>query len=372
MIVLIPAYEPDQRLVQLVETLSAAAPDVDIVVVDDGSGPRHLEVFDAVLTRGATVIGHPGNRGKGYALRSGFRYVARMHPDQDVVCADCDGQHTAVDILRVATRVRATGAMVLGAREFSGAVPARSMLGNRVTRALVGAVMHCRLQDTQTGLRGYPSGMLAWLQTIPGDRFEYELTVLLSATRAGLPVEELPIATVYLDGNASSHFRPVIDSLRVLRPLLTFSASSLAAFGIDTLALMVFSQLTGILWVSVLAARAISSIVNFLVNRRWVFSSRARHWGLEALRYWALVAVLLTANYALLATLTAAGLALLPAKLVTEAVLFVASYEVQHRFVFAAPRRAATGAPEAPRPAGPSRFSPQPQPDRTARWSQRA
>lgn len=367
MIVLIPAYEPDQRLVQLVEALCAAAPDVGIVVVDDGSGPRHREVFDAVRARGATVIGHPVNHGKGFALRSGFRYLAQMRPDQDVVSADCDGQHTAVDILRVAARVQASGTMVLGAREFCGAVPARSLLGNRVTRALVGAVMHCRLQDTQTGLRGYPSGMLAWLQTVPGDRFEYELTVLLSAARAGLPVEELPIATVYLDDNASSHFRPVIDSLRVLRPLLTFSASSFAAFGIDTFALMVLTRLTGTLWVSVLAARAISSTVNFLVNRRWVFGSRARHWGLEALRYWALVAVLLTANYALLATMTEAGLALLPAKLVTEAVLFVASYEVQHRFVFAAPRWAATGAPEAPRPADLSRFSPHPQPDRTAR-----
>ncbi len=290
-----------------------------------------------------------------------------MHPDQDVVSADCDGQHTAVDILRVAARMQASGTMVLGAREFCGAVPARSLLGNRVTRALVGAVTHCRLQDTQTGLRGYPSAMLAWLQTVPGNRFEYELTVLLSAARAGLPVEELPVATVYLEDNASSHFRPVIDSLRVLRPLLTFSASSFAAFGIDTLALMVLTRLSGILWLSVLAARAISSTVNFLVNRRWVFGSRARHWGLEALRYWALVAVLLTANYALLATMTEAGLALLPAKLVTEAVLFVASYEVQHRFVFAAPRRAATGAPEAPRPADLSRFSPHPQPDRTAR-----
>ncbi|MFC6419750.1 GtrA family protein [Sanguibacter inulinus] len=338
-IVLVPAYEPAAPLVDLVSSLRAADPALHVVVVDDGSGPAFAPVFAAAQSAGALVLTHPTNRGKGAALKTGFACVVSAFPGHDVVCADCDGQHSVVDVLRVADRLYTSeAAMVLGSRRFLGDVPLRSRVGNSLTRAMFRLSTGLDVHDTQTGLRGYPAAMLPWLLTVDGDRYEYELNLLLRASATGRAVEEVEIATIYLDDNASSHFRPVVDSARIYAPLLRFMLASFAAFLTDTLVLLVLHALTGSLLGAVLGARAVSSTVNFVTNRRLVFeSARERPVGSAAVRYSAVVGLLLAANYALLLALTSAGLALLPAKVLTEAVLFVASYELQRRVVFAQP-----------------------------------
>ncbi|ACZ23161.1 glycosyl transferase [Sanguibacter keddieii DSM 10542] len=340
MIVLVPAYEPSRTLVELVGSL-ATHPGVRVVVVDDGSGPAYASVFDATRAAGATVLTHPANRGKGAALRTGFAHVVAAHPGDDVVCADCDGQHSVVDVLRVADRVRTSQAsMVLGSRLFVGDVPLRSRLGNSVTRTLFRLATGLRVHDTQTGLRGYPASSLPWLLSVGGDRYEYELDLLLQASASGRTVEEVEIATIYLDDNAASHFRPVVDSLRIYAPLLRFCLASLAAFVVDTVALLVLHAVTGSLLGSVVGARALSSAVNFTTNRRLVFTSgRDKPVAAAAVQYYAVVALLLAGNYALLLALTSAGVALLPAKVLTELTLFVLGYELQRRVVFARPER---------------------------------
>ncbi|WP_315096606.1 bifunctional glycosyltransferase family 2/GtrA family protein [uncultured Cellulomonas sp.] len=337
MYVLVPAYEPDDRLVSLVAALRCA--DLEVLVVDDGSGPRYAPTFDEVRVLGATVLGHGTNRGKGHALKAGFAWLAEHRPGSDVVCADCDGQHLVPDVLRVAQRLaQADGAMVLGARRFTGRVPLRSRWGNAVTGVLVRGATGLSVHDTQTGLRGYPASMLAWLQGVHGERFEYELELLLRASQEGIPVEEVAIETVYLDHNSSSHFRPLVDSARVVAPLLRFSVSSLAAFLVDTGTLLVLVALTGALLPSVVAARVLSSTVNFTVNRRLVFAgARATSLRAAAARYGVLAATMLAANLGVLSALTTLGMALLPAKVLTEVALFVAGYQLQRTVVFAAP-----------------------------------
>ncbi|WP_405096581.1 glycosyltransferase family 2 protein [Micromonospora sp. NBC_01412] len=228
-IVLAPVYEPGPRLPEFVAELRDAAPDVHVVVVDDGSGPASARVLDAARDLGCTVLRHGTNRGKGVALRTGFRHVARACPGHDVVCADADGQHGVADVLRVAGRVEETGVMVLGVRRFDGEVPVRSRAGNGLTRLLFRAATGRPVRDTQTGLRAYPHGLLDWLLTVPGERFEYEMNVLLYAVRAGKPIEQTTIATRYVADNASSHFGSFTDSVRIYLPLLRFAASALLA-----------------------------------------------------------------------------------------------------------------------------------------------
>ncbi|HEY0002410.1 MAG TPA: glycosyltransferase family 2 protein, partial [Actinoplanes sp.] len=96
-----------------------------------------------------------------------------------------------------------------------------------VTQALFRAATGRGVQDTQTGLRAYPASLLGWLRTIPGERFEYEMNVLLEAARAGHRIEEVVITTTYLDENASSHFSPLSDSARIYWPLLRYAAATL-------------------------------------------------------------------------------------------------------------------------------------------------
>lgn len=340
MIVLIPAFEPGAALIPLVRDLLAADPDVDVLVVDDGSGPAYAEVFERVRGTGAEVLAHERNRGKGAAIRTGIDHALAEHPGDDVITADADGQHTVRDILRVAAALREDAAsdapvLVLGCRDFAGAVPWRSRTGNLVARGLFRAAAGWRLSDTQTGLRGIPWGLLAWVRDQDGDRFEFEQNVLLRCRGAGVRTREIPIATVYLGRNESSHFRPVVDTVRVGMPLLLFTASSFSAFLIDAVALMVFAALSGWLVGSIVAARILSASVNFAMNRRFVFRARGEgRLGVHILRYGVLALALLASNIVWIEALTGLGVPLIWAKVCTEAVLFVTSYGVQRAFVF--------------------------------------
>lgn len=334
MIILIPAYEPDQKLIGLLISIRAADQTQRVVIVDDGSGPEYFEVFKDAEHLGCDVISYDVNQGKGVALKRGFAYIADRFPGEDVVTADCDGQHRLRDILRVADAVseRPT-TMVLGARQFVGDVPFRSRFGNGATRIAFRIATGISLRDTQTGLRGFPASLLGWLQTIDGDRFEYELQMLLEAKRHSIPMFELPIETVYLEGNESSHFRPLQDSVRVYVPLLRFAASSLSAFGLDAAIFFVMMALTSNLLTSVVTARLISASTNFWMNRRFVFGRAAKRWA--AARYALLAGALMMANYSIMYLLVpVAGLPLVLGKVVTEATLFFASYRFQDRFVF--------------------------------------
>jgi putative flippase GtrA len=350
-IVLIPAYQPGHRLAHLVGRLNHHR----VLVVDDGSGPPYARAFEEARRAGAEVITLTTNHGKGFALKTGFAHVAARYPGEDVVCADSDGQHRADDIEAVAERLRTTpAAMVLGVRRFTGPVPVRSRYGNAATRVLFRMITGLAVTDTQTGLRGYPARMLGWLGGVPGDRFEYELRLLLRAARERLPVEEIGIATVYLEGNRSSHFRPVTDSARIYGPLLAFAGSSLLAFAVDAALLAGMVALTGQLATSAVAARLVSATLNYSVNRSAVFAVGERVPHRRALpRYAALAVVSLTVNVLLLRLLTTMTGSLVVAKVVAEAALFVAGFAVQRIFVFhRRPSTARTPIATARQPAG--------------------
>lgn len=346
MIILIPAYEPDQELISLVSNLRDADPWITIVVVDDGSGPAFQNVFDGVTRLGCHVLSYAVNSGKGHALKSGLSFILERFPGHDVVCADSDGQHAVADILAVGSRLRGvTASMVLGCRTFTGDVPARSRFGNTVTRWLFRLATGQGLPDTQTGLRGYRADMIPWLLTVPGQRYEYELNLLLEAKHAGYGIDTVEIATVYLDHNSGSHFRPVADSIRIYAPLLKFLGSSLSAFLVDTVAFLVLTSLTDSLLLAVVGARAISAAVNFMVNRNLVFGhGKEKSLRSAASGYMALVLVLLSANYASMWSLTSLAVPDLPAKIVTELALLGVSYAVQQRFLFAGRSPAAEAA----------------------------
>lgn len=334
-VILIPSFQPDARLVHLVRALREADPRRPVLVVDDGSGAAYATLFAEVEASGAALVTHERNRGKGAALKTGFAAAQQRFAGHAVVTADGDGQHTIADIERVAAHL--TGpALVLGVRAFTGAVPWRSRAGNRLTSTAFRLATGRALGDTQTGLRGIPASLLPWAASLPGDRFEYEFRMLLRAVSDGLALVEVPIATVYADGNSSSHFRPLADSARIYAPLLRFTASALLAFLVDTAALAVLYALTGWLFASVVMARVISAGANFAANRGIVFP-RGRDVPMRtaAARYFSLAGLLLAANFGLLTALTDAGIPLLAAKVLADGSLFAVSFTVQRAVVFA-------------------------------------
>ena len=336
MYVLIPAYQPDARLPRLILELHRADPSRKIVVVDDGSGQKFSDIFEASATAGAHVISYEHNRGKGYALREGFTWIRDVAGDSPecVVTADADGQHTLNDIFRVGRRCTDTGKSVLGVREFVGHVPARSRIGNTATSALFWLATGWKLKDTQTGLRAFPVALLPALLEVQGDRYEYELRVLLHLAKFRHPVTQIPIETIYEAGNPTSHFHPLQDSARIWAPLLKFAASSGVATIIDYVLVLVLNALTGALFFPVIAARLVSASVNFAMNRR-VFEATGVPLRRSALRYAALAVAVIAGSYTMLAVLTGIGIPLWIAKIIADTTMYLVSYSAQSRYVFA-------------------------------------
>ena len=245
--------------------------------------------------------------------------------------------HMRTDVLRVAAALdEGDPDMVLGVRRFTGRVPLRSRVGNALTERIFALATRRRITDTQTGLRAYPARMLAWLGAVPGDRFEYELRLLLRGCAEAKSIREVEIATIYLDENASSHFRPVRDSLLIYRQLVGFAVSSVLAFALDTLLFLLGMALTGSVTASAIGARLLSGTANFTLNRQWVFRAGARPaalWG-SARRYAALAAGILVANVLVLHALVGLLGHLLLAKVLTEVTLFAASFAIQRSLVY--------------------------------------
>lgn len=226
MIALVTALKPGDRFLPFLADLTAAAPDWTIVVVDDGSGKPYSGIFGEAERLGYIVLRHATNAGKGAALKTGLGHIREHRRGDGVVCADPDGQHSVADILAVASAID-HDRITLGVRRFEGRVPLRSRIGNTVTRRLFERLTGQDIQDTQTGLRGYPPDLLRWLLAIPGERFDYEMNILLYATRDGVPIDQIPVETAYLDDNASSRFAAIPDAARVYRSMLRWWFASL-------------------------------------------------------------------------------------------------------------------------------------------------
>ena len=344
--VIIPAYKPDQKLLDTLAGLREAG-FTDLLVVDDGSGPEFADVFHQVqAVPGCTLLRHPVNRGKGAALKTAMAFFAQNRPAQaGVVTADADGQHLPGDIAAVARAMLDSGQVALGVRDFSGPdVPWRSRAGNRITIAVFRLFLGMRISDTQTGLRAIPAEYLPLLSKAKGDRYEYETNMLFLMNRCRIPFVEVPITVVYLEGNRSSHFRVVQDSLRIYGLILKYLLSSLGACVVDELAFFLL-KLFGLFaflpipttFTAALLARVISSLLNFLVNARVVFGGQVNARSLG--RYYLLAVCQITVSACLvflaerLFSITSPALVTL-AKIVVDTLLFFLSFRIQHRWVF--------------------------------------
>lgn len=336
MTILIPAYEPSKRLINLIYDLKDIC-DYDIVVVDDGSGEQYKYIFDMVSSLGCTVLTHEKNKGKGAALKTGFKYIQKTKEDTGVVTADCDGQHLPKDIVKIAESIKEhSNSVVLGTRRFVGKVPFRSRFGNSLTRTIFSFASGAKVYDTQTGLRGFSINMLDWLCEISGDRFEYEMNMLLETVPAGYSFHEIDIDTVYLEQNKSSHFHPLKDSLRVYLPIIRFSMSSILSGVLDFLLLGIIQLFTSNLFLAVLGARICSAIFNYTVNRLYVFSKfKDASIKTSLPRYFILAAFIVLANYGVIDIYySVIGLSLFLSKILTEITIFLFSYWSQRKFVF--------------------------------------
>ena len=213
----IPALNAAPTLPGVVAGLRESLPGSHIAVVDDGSVDGTHAVAEPVVDE---TIRFTRNRGKGAALRAGFR--AALERGADIVLTiDADGQH---DAAFAPALVEALGAadLAIGARDRrSPDMPAGRRLTNRMSAAAVGRCIGRTVDDAQSGYRAVRAAVLSYISP-RGDRYEFETEFLILAGRRGYHIAYVPISTRY-PAIVPSQFRPVRDSARIIGSLWRFS-----------------------------------------------------------------------------------------------------------------------------------------------------
>jgi putative flippase GtrA len=224
--------------------------------------------------------------------------------------------------------------LVLGCRHFDSSVPLRSLIGNKLTRLVLRGLTGQNLSDTQTGLRGIPMAFLPSLLRLEPNGYDFELEMLLVARREKRLILEVPIRTIYLDSNRASHFNPLIDSTRVYFVFVRFCAVSVLTALLDNFAFLLLLLAGASLVTSQAGARLIAGLFNYTSNKIAAFRSRAPM-RVSLPRYCIVVAASGTVSFALITVLVKmAGMAVMPAKLLTEMLLFFANFAVLRDYVF--------------------------------------
>jgi glycosyltransferase involved in cell wall biosynthesis len=335
--VLIPAYNPDEALWKVVDGLIRHK-FKNIIIVNDGSKPGCEPIFQRLeKMKECHVLHHAVNLGKGRALKTGLNYFYLHFPKSiGVVTADADGQHQPTDILSAAQSLKQNpGKLIIGARQMRSSVPFRSLFGNVLTRFVFSFLVGKKITDTQSGLRGIPRDFVPKLLYIKGERYEFEINMLISTKREAVDIIEIPIHTIYLEDNISSHFNPFFDSMKIYFQLLRFAFSSMLASFCDFIVFSIVYGLTANILLSLLIGRfLIGSLLNYIINRKLVFHSKTKVLA-SLLKYYLALIIMSILSYLLISlALEHLGFKIMIAKIVVETCLFVFSFLIQREFVF--------------------------------------
>ncbi|SCY37287.1 dolichol-phosphate mannosyltransferase [Lachnospiraceae bacterium XPB1003] len=372
---LIPAYNPDREMTKLTEKLVKEFE--HIVVVDDGCAEEYGEIFDTVAGMGnITILHHEVNKGKGCALKTGFRYILDNLKDVcGVVTLDADGQHTVEDTKRCCERFlsfkeeKDKYPVIFGCRDFRSdtKIPPRSRFGNRLTSRLMKFFCDISLSDTQTGLRVLACEDLEALCEVKGERYEYEMNMIFELHDMGVPFDEVQIEVIYLNENESSHFNPIKDSIKIYKVFLKFCLSSFGSAALDLILFAVFSAVFKSFlpvvsgsgkdaiyapvcmlfgrWAidhvaaSVVIARIFSGIFNFNINRL-IFKSKAKDAVTSGPKYFLIWIIQMALSAGLVSGLVkVTHLSELLVKIVVDTILFFISYKIQQLWVFKKKRK---------------------------------
>lgn len=349
--ILVPSLDPTSVLPQYIDNLIQQGFE-HIVVVNDGSAESKRYIFDEIAAKdGCTVLSHAVNLGKGRALKTGINYCLNVFEKGNltgIVTADADGQHSPEDTAKIAQALlEHHDSIILGTRDFNAEnVPFKSRNGNKITIAVFKALFGKRINDTQTGLRGIPCAYLKKCIEIKGERFDYEIAVLIDAVKSNINIVEPKIETIYFENNRATHFSTVKDSLRIYKIIfgsfIKFAFSGVFSFAVDISLFAVMSKLVFIdsnvasaTFFSTLAARIISSLVNYTLNRNVVFQS-SKPVKNTLIGYYALCAVQLTLSWLLVVLVfNQIHYDTTMIKIFVDLILFFISYRIQMKWIFA-------------------------------------
>jgi len=337
-VIVIPAYQPEKTLLDVIRKLKEYHTDQPIIIVDDGSTtPESQEVFEAVgLISNITLLKHPHNLGKGRALKTAFKHFLAHFPDSPgVITADADGQHLPEDIQKISQALLACPQkLILGTRVFEGDIPWRSRFGNTLTRKIFKLFSGYPLEDTQTGLRGIPRTYLEDLLAIHSEGYAFEMEMLMSLIRKKVAIQQVPISTIYIENNRTSHFNPLLDSLRIYFVFFRYSILSIISACIDFILFFICFHFSRHILFSTIFARVFSGIFNFIYCKKLIFKSNG-HIAKEAGGYLVLAVSSMIFSYVLVSLFFhVLKFNIFFSKLFGDSLIFIGNFIIQHTLIF--------------------------------------
>ena len=347
-VALIPSLNPDEKLINYVHDLIKIG-FKKIIIVNDGSARKFDKYFSKLEKQPeCVVLKHKVNQGKGRALKTAFNYYLDKFPNyHGVVTADSDGQHSAKDTYNVALELEKTKeGMILGTRNFNEPhVPFRSKFGNKITTVLFKLLYGKIINDTQTGLRGLSNKCIEISLGLTGERFEYEINMLIKIVQENIKIKEVIIDTIYLNNNETSHFNPLKDSFKIYKVMFAeffkFIFSGISSFLIDILLFIFLSKVvftslsdTNSIVISTILARIVSSLINYSLNKNLVFNSKVNN-KKTLLKYYVLCVVQMLSSALFVSLLYNL---VLPrktiCKIIVDLILFFISFNIQRKYIF--------------------------------------
>ena len=341
-IVLIPAYDPSDKLINLVNDLKKYL--CTILIINDGSVNCDNIFQELKNNNNCIVLEYNDNHGKGYAMKYGIKYYLDnlINDYKGIITVDADYQHIPSDIEKVAFNM-SLDKITLGSRDFySHDIPFLNKMGNRVTSVVFKLLYGYHINDTQTGLRGIPNKYLPCCINIDGDRFEYEMEQLIYFVNKKIDIEEINIETIYYQKNESK-FNKIIDSMKIYKVMLKesfrFLVTSLVSSFLDiilfTIFLSIFSSIGDLSIIfATFIARIIADFLNFNLTKYFVFNSNEDSKKI-LLKYY-LLSFSKMALSAILVLLISKVIFINKTiiKMVVDILIYFMSYRIQKKYIF--------------------------------------
>ncbi|WP_325892031.1 bifunctional glycosyltransferase family 2/GtrA family protein [Grimontia sp. NTOU-MAR1] len=335
----IPAFNPCSNLLSLVKEIRTKTK-APVIIVNDGSSEQSSAVFDSIhdlASDDVVILEHAINFGKGAALKTAFNHVLTKLPlVKSVVTLDADGQHTINDCMRLVEKMGENPeSFVLGYRSFSKDIPLKSYIGNNISRVVYSFALGYKYKDTQTGLRGVTREFMRECLSIKSNRFEFETEQLALACRKYAPGDicEIPISTIYIENNAATSFRPLVDSFRIYFVLIRYTFSSILTALTDFFVFLIAINLGLSVTPSNFAARTASIGVQFFLLNKVVFKTKASYKKLTAFVLY-VYGMGLVSSWLQIGLTSQFGGSEVVAKVLVESVLFFVNFAFVRAYIF--------------------------------------
>lgn len=357
MTVVIPSYNPDVKLSMLVDELIMSGFS-DIIIIDDGSdfSIKNVEsAFEYVKKKAeCTILHHPTNLGKGMALKTGFKFCIHNRSEGTlIVTTDDDGHYSVANMLKCVElykeRYIEELPVLIASRDFkAGAYSAKRRLFNKISGVAMTYLCGVEVRDVQTGLRLIPIKYLNKLLEIDGERFDYEVNMLVELKYNNIKTVEHIIPMEKETILKYADYNPIWDICRLIAVILKYALSSLAATALDVIIFyLIILMMDGTLFsigksegmlFATFVARVASSTFNCIVNKRTVFKSDepmkrviVKFYIFSLFRAAFSYVMVLGASY-ILGLYADTGTVLV--KLLVDLILFFAGYSIQKKFIF--------------------------------------